>query len=111
MKQLNLLLALTLLSTLAFAQSLENFLNSQPEIKNVEKIEGHDFFTATYKIMVEQPIDHQDPNTGTFTQRVFVADKAIDRPMVFITEGYNGGYAGRPGHASVRASRIVTVPS
>jgi hypothetical protein len=28
-------------------------------------------------------------------QRVFIADKAVDSPVLFITEGYNGGYAER----------------
>lgn len=95
MKNLHLLVILLCISTLTFAQSLENFLKSQPEIKSVEKIEGNDFFVATYKVMVEQAVDHQNPAKGTFLQRVFIADKAVDHPVVFITEGYNGGYAGR----------------
>lgn len=95
MKKLHLLVILFLVSTLTFAQSLEVFLKAQPEIKSVEKIEGNEFFNSTYKIMVEQAIDHSNPEKGTFTQRVFVADKGIDKPVIFITEGYNGGYAGR----------------
>lgn len=98
MKQLTLLLSLILLASVGFAQEagIEAFLKSQPEIRSVEKIPGNDFFTATYKIMVEQPVDHSDPSKGTFLQRVFVADKAVNAPVVFITEGYSASYAAIP---------------
>lgn len=95
MKKIQLLTTLLLISAISFSQTLEAFLKAQPEIKSVEKIEGNDFFEATYKVMVEQPIDHSNPKRGTFLQRVFIADKAVDRPVLFITEGYNGAYAGR----------------
>lgn len=96
MKKVKLLAILFIVSIISFAQTnqLENFLKSQPEVKSVEKIKGNDFFNATYKIMLEQAVDHSNPAKGSFTQRVFIADKGIKSPVVFITEGYNGGYAG-----------------
>lgn len=98
MKKLILFSFLWLNTALIFAQqaTLEAFLNQQSRIKSVEKISGNDFFEATYKIMIEQPIDHENPGKGTFLQRVFIADKAADAPVVFITEGYSGAYAGIP---------------
>ncbi|MCK3683252.1 S28 family serine protease [Maribellus sp. YY47] len=98
MKQLVLFIALLLAFSLSFAQEtdIEAFLKAQPEIKSVEKIEGNAFFTSTYKIMVEQQLDYNHPEKGTFLQRVFVADKAKEAPVVFITEGYTAGYAGSP---------------
>jgi len=98
MKQLALLLSLLLFKTICFAQHVDivAFLKSQPEIKSVEQIPGNDFFTATYKIMIEQEIDHSHPEKGFFLQRVFVADKAVDSPVVFITEGYAASYAASP---------------
>lgn len=98
MKKLNFLFLLLLVSLLTLAQTetLENFLKTQPEIKSVEKIKGNGFFKATFKIMIEQAIDHMNPEKGTFLQRVFVADKGIKNPVLLITEGYGGGYAGNP---------------
>ncbi|MFV0590155.1 MAG: S28 family serine protease [Draconibacterium sp.] len=98
MKQLILLAASLLAFSLSFAQKsdIEAFLKSQSEIKSVEKIEGNNFFISTYKIMVEQPLDHKHPENGTFLQRVFVADKTKDSPVVFITEGYAAAYAALP---------------
>jgi len=97
MKSTTLLLAFILLSSISFAQThLEKFLKSQPQIKSIEKIKGNEFFNSTYKIMVEQPIDHSNPNAGNFLQRVFIADKSIESPVVFITEGYAANYAAIP---------------
>lgn len=95
MKQLTLLTAFLLFSVISIAQTLEAFLKAQPEIKSVERIDGNNFFKATYKVMFQQPVDHSNPEAGTFLQRVFIADKGSDHPVLFITEGYNGGYAGR----------------
>ncbi len=98
MKKLNFLFLFLFVSLLTLAQTgtLEDFLKTQPEIKSVEKIKGNDFFNATFKVMVEQAIDHSNPEKGTFLQRVFVADKGKDNAVLLITEGYGGGYAGSP---------------
>jgi hypothetical protein len=96
MKKLHILISLLFVTLFAVAQTseLEEFLKSQPQIVSVEKIEGNSFFTATYKIMVEQPVDYSDRSKGSFRQRVFVADKGKENPVLLITEGYGAGYAG-----------------
>lgn len=98
MKRLTLVLSILILagSVLAQSTSLETFLKAQPEIKSVEAISGNDFFNSTYKVMFEQAVDHSDPAKGTFLQRVFIADKAKESPVVFITEGYSAYYAAIP---------------
>lgn len=98
MKIFRLFLILILFSFYVKAQTteLEEFLKAQPEIKGVEKIEGNSFFNETYKMMVRQPLDHSDTTKGFFLQRVFVAEKNKNRPVVFITEGYTADYAGSP---------------
>ncbi len=98
MKKIQILLFLLFVAIFTFAQTseLEVFLKSQPEIKSVERIKGNDFFESTYKIMVIQPIDHTNPEKGNFLQRVFVADKGKNNPVLLITEGYGAGYAENP---------------
>ncbi len=99
LRRFQFLFILLLLSAITFSQNtLKAFLESQPEIKSIEQLSCNDFFKEKYKIMVEQPLDHTDPSKGTFLQRVIIADKGIDRPVVFITEGYNGGYSERSGY-------------
>ncbi len=96
MKRLQILSFLFFFVLLAGAQvaDLELFLTSQPQIKSVDKIPGNSFFSVTYKIMVEQLVDHSAPERGSFLQRVFVANKAKENPVLLITEGYGAGYAG-----------------
>lgn len=99
MKKFQILLFLLLLSAVTFSQNtLKSFLENQPEIKSVEEMGHADFFVAKYKIMVEQPVDHSDLSKGTFLQRVLIADKGLNQPVVFITEGYNGGYSENPNY-------------
>ena len=38
--------------------------------------------------MVEQPIDHHNPEKGTFKQRVWLSYRSSDAPVVLVTEGY-----------------------
>jgi hypothetical protein len=95
MKKLQLLFISLLISFVSFAQ-LEQFLKSQSEIKAIEKIPGNNFFNETWKIMVRQPLDHSDTTKGFFMQRVFVADKGKENPVVLITEGYAANYAAMP---------------
>lgn len=98
MRKVQLFLILILFSVYSIAQSteLEEFLKSQPKIQSVETIAGNNFFNETFKIMVRQPLDHSDTTKGFFLQRVFVADKSKNRPVVFITEGYTADYAASP---------------
>jgi hypothetical protein len=95
MKKLQLLFISLLISVVSLAQ-IEEFLKSQPVVKKMEKIPGNDFFTETWKIMVRQPLDHSDTTKGFFMQRVFVADKGKENPVVLITEGYAANYAAMP---------------
>ncbi len=95
MKKLQLLFISLLISIVSVAQ-LSQFLQSQSEIRKIEKIQGNDFFNETYKIMVRQPLDHADTTKGFFLQRVFVADKGKENAVLLITEGYGAGYAANP---------------
>lgn len=98
---LRLSISLILLFAISFsgnAQELLNFLNQQPEIKQVKEIECNDFFNVKYEIMVQQPVDHLDSTAGYFLQRVFVADHNKDNPTVVITEGYAAHYGAAKDH-------------
>ena len=92
MKKLQLLLYAFLISFATVAQ-LSEFIKTQPDIKSAEKITGNEFFSETWEIMVKQPLDHNDTTKGFFLQRVFVADKGKENPVVLITEGYAATYA------------------
>ncbi|WP_182377042.1 S28 family serine protease [Nocardioides sp. WS12] len=46
---------------------------------------GYRFFKLTFR----QPVDHRDPEAGTFEQRLTLLHKDAARPMVMYTSGYN----------------------
>jgi hypothetical protein len=72
-----------------------NFLKQIPGIQ-IKKLNHAPFFTAKYEISIPQYIDHNDPDKGTFRQRIFISHKSQDKPVVFITEGYSAAYGKYP---------------
>jgi len=80
------------------AQTLKERIQALPDIISVEKMEQNPFFSEAYVVNVRQPIDHQHPDKGFFPQRVFLSHLSYDRPVVFVTEGYGGGYAADKRH-------------
>ncbi|MFF3646879.1 S28 family serine protease [Streptomyces sp. NPDC002564] len=53
-------------------------------VTKVEEVQGHPLYSLAYR----QPVDHDDPGAGTFTQRLTLWHKATDRPTVLFTSGY-----------------------
>ena len=72
---------------------LYKYLQSIPDLE-FEELPTNEFFTEKYLLWVPQFTDHKDPDAGMFRQRVYLMHKDKDAPMVFVTEGYNGGYGG-----------------
>ncbi len=61
-----------------------------------KKLPVDSFFTQKYLIEFKEPLDHNHPNGKTFTQRIFLSNKGLDKPVVFVTEGYWANYAANP---------------
>lgn len=90
---LTLLFSFVFVSTIAQKSSIHERLQSIPEIKSITKLNSDTLFKAKYMMMVEQPLDHENPEGQTFTQRVFLSHLGLERPVVFVTEGYSAFYA------------------
>ena len=54
----------------------------------VKQIETVDHFTEAYEIRLTQPVDHNNPESPTFQQRIYVSHAGFDRPVHLETEGY-----------------------
>ena len=91
------LIIILAISSIVYAQDtitpLNKFLKSIPGLE-FEELKKTDPFNEKYLLYVPQYVDHKDPSKGTFTQRVYVMHHDKEAPVVFVTEGYNGGYAG-----------------
>ena len=89
--KLNLFLILFLVVLNSFAQGdkqkLETALFNLPNVSFTDVSKPGDTF-LTYDLMVKQPIDHQHPEKGYFSQWVQLRHRGFDRPLVMETHGY-----------------------
>ncbi|WP_111706400.1 S28 family serine protease [Lutibacter citreus] len=70
---------------LTFQQKIEKlFPNAQ-----ITKMEVKDHFTKAYQIVLEQPLDHKNPDVGTFKHYMYLSHIDEAKPTVIVTEGYN----------------------
>lgn len=84
-------------SVMAQEGTLADRLAALPSVKDVQVLESTKF-AEKYLVLFEQPIDHANPQTGTFTQRVFVCGVHPDSATVVVTEGYGAQYAANPAY-------------
>lgn len=75
--------------------TLADRIAALPNVKDVQELESTRF-AEKYLVIFEQPIDHENPDMGTFTQRVYVCGVHPDSATVIVTEGYGAQYAASP---------------
>ncbi|MFA8299273.1 MAG: hypothetical protein ACEPOV_03855 [Hyphomicrobiales bacterium] len=67
-------------------------LESNSKIKEIEFVQVKGF-EESYKLMFEQPIDHQNPSEGSFLQKVYLSINTSRAAVVLQTDGYASGMA------------------
>ena len=93
MKRLGMLAALLLLVLQLAAQTeFERLLRTAPHVVAVEPLEN-DVYQEKYVVRMEQYVNGRNDENGTFTQRLIVGLKGLERPTVMVTEGYFADYA------------------
>lgn len=55
----------------------------------ITPIETKDHFKESYQVVLNQFLDHKNPNAGIFKHYMYVSHYKNNAPTVFITEGYN----------------------
>lgn len=70
---------------LTFQQQLEKLF---PDAE-ITKMETKDHFSKSYQMVLNQPLDHKDPEAGTFKHYVYISHIDEAAPVVLVTEGYN----------------------
>ncbi|MFA8341594.1 MAG: S28 family serine protease [Rhodothermaceae bacterium] len=95
--KLFILFVLSLIISVSAQELNDKFVKDMLEAKDVD-ITGFRF-----TLMIDQPLDYEDPSKGTFKQRVFVKHVGFDKPVVIHTRGYNA----RPGARNHELSRIL----
>ena len=90
MKNKILILFLFIGISTANAKNIVHLLNKMPDV-TVTKMDNTEGFEDTYKLMVKQPVDHEDESKGFFYQKVFLSHKGFENTTVIITQGYGIG--------------------
>jgi hypothetical protein len=68
--------------------NLEEIISEIPGAK-LEVIKADAMYSAAWKILIPQLLDHNHPDKGSFMQKIYVSQVGLSRPVVFITEGYS----------------------
>jgi len=94
MKNIKSILLLTLVliccSSLLFSQSeLKSKIESLEGIVSVENIPPDSGHAEAFKIFIEQPVDHNNPDGIKFKQKFYLSHRDDSFPMVIELDGYN----------------------
>ncbi len=87
----NLFFLLLFVYSISFSQTeteLFKKLKSYKEVVDIKPVRVDTTFKEGYEIFISQPIDHKNPKSKIFTQKIFLSHSDYSKPMVFITEGY-----------------------
>jgi hypothetical protein len=84
------LLVFVALQALAIV-SLDDFL-SKKGIKEVRTLQNESTFERIIEVLIEQPIDHRNPEGESFMQRVYISHVDPSLPVVMVTAGYDAKY-------------------
>ncbi len=69
--------------------SLEQKLKKLFPDAEITQMESKDFYTESYQMVLNEPLDHQNPKSGTFKHYVYFSHIGFEKPTVLVTEGYN----------------------
>lgn len=93
-KRFFLLLSFLVVAFAVNAQNeIEKMLKGIEYVKSFEKIEKADTTRQYYLMKFTQLLDTDNPEAGSFEQRVMLGHRGYDRPVVIVTEGYGADYA------------------
>ena len=86
---LSVIILVTSTSLLFPQKDLKSRIESLPGIISVEQIEPDSEYTEAFKIFIEQPVDHKNPDGEKFRQKFYLSHKDDSLPMVIELDGYN----------------------
>mgnify|MGYP000386239622 CR=1 FL=1 len=87
----NLLFLLLFIYSISYSQTETDLIKKLKSFKEIVEIKPTRIDTTYkegYEILISQPVDHKNPNSKKFTQRIFLSHTDFSKPMVFVTEGY-----------------------
>lgn len=70
---------------------LDEFLE-QIDATEIRILNGESLYEKIVEVMIEQPVDHRQPDGEKFLQRLYISHADPSSPVVFVTEGYDARY-------------------
>jgi len=93
-----------------FTQSeLKTTLESLSGIISVEKIQPDSEYVEAFKIFIEQPVDHKNPDGEKFKQKFYLSHIDESLPIVIELDGYNIDFNRSNELASILKCNIIVV--
>ncbi|MFK7049819.1 S28 family serine protease [Flavobacterium columnare] len=92
------------------SQEKSNLLLKLQEVFNkasIEKVNNLKDYTESYKIILDEPIDHHDLSKGTFKHCIYLSHRDFSKPMVIETEGYNARYEKNEVSSLLDANQLI----
>ncbi len=74
------------------------------EINSLTNLEGYE---ASYQIVINQPLDHEHPEKGTFKHYLYLSHLDYNKPMVLETEGYSARYVKNELSEILNANQLI----
>lgn len=71
------------------AQDIEALLVDKLPDATIKRLNKRIPFQNVFEIKLKQPLDHNNEAAGFFEQRLFLYHSDFDRPMLYVTEGYD----------------------
>jgi len=88
-------------------QAIEQLLKKRLPGAKIERIETRDHYSDVFRILLKQPIDHNNPSVGEFEQLLYLSHTDYKRPMVMVTEGYSANDRTTEVAKILRANQVV----
>ncbi|MCE3278646.1 MAG: ptp [Bacteroidetes bacterium] len=105
------LLCCLLYSLVSYSQPLFEKLQKLPGITIYKLRNNH--FHEYYELTIEQLIDHKDPQSEKFKQRIIIGFNSFDSSVVMDTDGYGINYALSPSYkhelSSILNSNLIII--
>ncbi len=73
------------LEGLTFEQQLEVLF----PLAKISPIQIYNHFTKAYQLVLKAPLDHNNPQAGTFNHYIYLSHSSYNSPTILVTEGYN----------------------
>lgn len=73
-------------------------------LNKLENLEGYQY---SYQIIIDQPLDHNDPEKGTFKHYLYLSHIDFNKPMVIETEGYKARYVKNEVSSLLNANQLI----